>query len=190
RRPESMTDRQFTKLVAAEFCIQSTLRHPHLLRVVDLVRFSTDRWGQILEYCPGGDLHDRIRLGPLSYEEAGGILKQLLTGITYMHRLGVAHRDIKPENILFDAAGCVKIADFGSAEVFRQCWETRSNKTRGQAGSRPYMGPETFTGCWYDARKADIWSCGIVYASMILGQVPWQQADTARDTLYRAFTIA
>ena len=34
----------------------------------------------------------------------------------YIHSLGVAYRDLKPENLLMDAAGYIKIVDFGFAK--------------------------------------------------------------------------
>ncbi|KAI8052513.1 kinase-like domain-containing protein [Syncephalis plumigaleata] len=187
REQHHFSDRQFSKIVAAEFCIQSTLRHAHLVPVLDLVRLDADHWCQILEYCPNGDLFARIRKQTINPGEAGRILYQTLRGIAYMHAKGVAHRDIKPENILFDNEDRVKIADFGSAEVFKQCWEKQISLTRGQAGSRPYMAPETFNDQWHDARKADIWSCGIVYVTMLCGRNPWQQAKSTDDATYRSY---
>ncbi|KAI9593756.1 kinase-like domain-containing protein [Syncephalis fuscata] len=189
REQHHFSDRQFSKIVAAEFCIQSTLKHPNLVPVLDLVRLDQNHWCQILEYCPNGDLFGRIRKQQLQPNEAGHILYYMLKGIAYMHNKGVAHRDIKPENILFDSEGQVKIADFGSAEVFRQCWERNISMTRGQAGSRPYMAPETFNDDWHDARSADIWSCGIVYLTMLCGRNPWCQANQANDSVYRPMLI-
>jgi serine/threonine-protein kinase CHEK1 len=37
----------------------------------------------------------------------------------YIHGQGVCHRDLKPENLLLDAAGRLKISDFGLSSVFR-----------------------------------------------------------------------
>ena len=41
---------------------------------------------------------------------------ELINGLEFMHKKGIAHRDIKPENILLTAEGHLKIIDFGTAK--------------------------------------------------------------------------
>ena len=50
---------------------------------------------------------------------AQGFFKQIISGLAYLHRKGVAHRDIKPENLLLDEDEVIKISDFGMATIFR-----------------------------------------------------------------------
>ena len=35
-------------------------------------------------------------------EEAAKMYQQIISGIEYIHKLGVVHRDLKPENLLLD----------------------------------------------------------------------------------------
>lgn len=47
------------------------------------------------------------------------MMKDLVTGITYMHDQEIIHRDLKPENILVcenTGTKVLKIADFGTAK--------------------------------------------------------------------------
>lgn len=43
------------------------------------------------------------------------LMKEFLTGLNYMHKMGICHRDLKPENVLLKK-GEVKICDMGSAK--------------------------------------------------------------------------
>lgn len=42
---------------------------------------------------------------------------QVVSGLQYLHSLGIMHRDISPSNILLDDVMRAKIADFGLAVV-------------------------------------------------------------------------
>jgi serine/threonine protein kinase len=50
-------------------------------------------------------------LGNYTEETTKYLFKQLLDGITYLHRHGICHRDLKPNNLLCDGL-ILKIADF------------------------------------------------------------------------------
>ena len=49
------------------------------------------------------------------------ILKQILTGVDYLHEMCVFHRDLKPQNILITNEK-VKIADFGLGRIVSKNW--------------------------------------------------------------------
>ena len=67
-----------------------------------------------MEFCPNGDLFDRIiKNGPMSEKQAVGVFHQILSGLLYLKKMGISHRDIKPENIIFDSNWNAKIVDFG-----------------------------------------------------------------------------
>jgi protein-serine/threonine kinase len=122
-------------------------------------------------------LYEILRNGKLTMVEINCCFKQLVHGVDYLHSMGVAHRDLKPENLLIDSSGHVKITDFGVSDVFRTCWEKEPHKSKGLCGSEPYIAPEEFTGEPYDARKVDVWSCGIIYYAMLFHGVPWRCAS-------------
>lgn len=51
----------------------------------------------------GGELFDYVaNSGAFTEPQARYYLRQLLTGLNYIHTAGFAHRDLKPENILLD----------------------------------------------------------------------------------------
>ena len=72
-------------------------------------------YGFVTEYCPEGDLHNRImNEGTLSEQEIKLFLKQMLETLAYLHAKQIVHRDIKTKNILI-SNGYYKLCDFGNS---------------------------------------------------------------------------
>ncbi|KAJ3339597.1 serine/threonine-protein kinase HAL4/sat4 [Gonapodya sp. JEL0774] len=147
-------------------------------------------WCEVMEYCAGGDLYARIVSGTLTdIAEINCYFKQLVLGVAYIHTLGIAHRDLKPENLLLDSEGRVlKISDFGVATIFRGPSDGKESttKSKGIAGSSPYIAPEELTDSEYDAQKVDIWAAGVIYYTLLYNSVPWQKASKS-DPHYKYF---
>ncbi|KAJ9056027.1 hypothetical protein DSO57_1037330 [Entomophthora muscae] len=181
-RQSDETPRQYLKRLTGEFCIGSTLVHPHIISVLDLVQDERGGWCQVMEYCPGGDLFTLLHAG-VTPTQATTLLAQLLDGVAYLHRTGVVHRDLKPENLLLDAQGVLKISDFGSAEVICQPWAPSTvYPSHGPSGSHPYIAPECFVPQDFDGRLSDVWSCGIIFVYMLTRSLPWKVARSPADS--------
>lgn len=189
KRRKNETEKEYVKKLTAEFCISSTLHHVNIVETVDLLQDEQQRWCEVMEYCPGGDLYAAIKKGGMSPSEVECCFRQILTGVAYLHGQGVAHRDIKPENLFFDAYGHLKIGDYGASTVYRLPWETTVHMSTGLCGSEPYIAPEQFTQKTYDARLVDIWACGIVYYCLHFQELPWRVAQLS-DPLYAAYAAA
>ncbi len=71
----------------------------------------------------------------MSEFDAKIILRQVLSGVQYLHNNGIAHRDLKPENLLFDEDGRVVICDFGFSKYFG-----RGNLMQTRCGTPGYCG--------------------------------------------------
>lgn len=151
KRRKNETEKEYVKKLTSEFCISSTLHHINVVETVDLVQNEEKHWCEVMEYCPGGDLYAAIKKGNMTAEDSNIYFKQIITGVAYLHSMGVAHRDIKPENLLLDGSGHIKITDFGVSDVFRMCWEKQTHLSKGLCGSEPYIAPEQFDhkGVWF-----------------------------------------
>uniref|UniRef100_A0A3Q2IBF2 non-specific serine/threonine protein kinase n=1 Tax=Equus caballus TaxID=9796 RepID=A0A3Q2IBF2_HORSE len=122
------------------------LRHPHILRLVEVME-SEETVFIISEYVRGGNLLDHLmEHGPLTEEEARGWFRQLVSALQYCHRRGVIHRDLKPENVLLDPAGSAKLADFGF------CSLDPGGPLSTFCGTPGYMAPEVMQLQPYDGR--------------------------------------
>jgi serine/threonine protein kinase len=139
-----------------------------------------------LEYVPGGSLDSDIYHDLSSYENMH-VLSQLSSALEYLHTRSppIGHRDIKPENILVakrDEIGIhVKFADFGLSRA--------ADLLESFVGSLPYAAPEIYLkaadlkGTAKDTYgvAVDIWSLGVVIASLECDGLPFYRAEWSTD---------
>jgi glycogen synthase kinase 3 beta len=88
-------------------------------------------------------------------------MKQILTGMAFVHKQKICHRDLKPENILMNEEGIVKICDFGSAKLLNESLNTP------YIVSRYYRAPELILACSDYSEKIDIWAIGCIFAEFL-----------------------
>ena len=88
-------------------------------------------------------------------------MKQILTGMNFVHQNGIAHRDLKPENILKTENGVIKICHLGSAKMLDEKLNTP------YIVSRYYRAPELILACSDYTEKIDIWAIGCIFAEFM-----------------------
>jgi 5'-AMP-activated protein kinase catalytic alpha subunit len=168
--------------ISREVHIMQQLHHPNIVQLYEVsikqVVEEQDKTFLAMEYLKGGDLLKYvISQQRLQEPEAFRMFRQLVSGVGYLHGLGVSHRDLKPANLLLTARKDLKIADFGlSAEDSIKTLETR-------CGSPCFTAPEVINGTAYDGRKVDIWGLGIVLYIMLVGRLPFE--DENKPGLFR-----
>ncbi|ATZ55838.1 hypothetical protein BCIN_12g03940 [Botrytis cinerea B05.10] len=166
------SEKEYTKKVTAEFCIGSTLHHGNIIETLDIVQ-EKGKWYEVMEYAPY-DLFAVVMTGKMSKEEVTCSFLQILSGVTYLHSMGLAHRDLKLDNVVVNQYGIMKIIDFGSASVFLYPFEGGITLSSGIVGSDPYLAPEVYDEKRYDPQPADIWSLAIIFCCMSLRRFPWK----------------
>ena len=123
----------------------------------------------VMPLVTGESLQHRVdRSGPLTVEEALGILRQTAGALAAAHEQGIIHRDVKPANILLEEGGRVLLSDFGLARAVDDTGMTRTGVV---AGTPHYMSPEQASGDAVDVRS-DLYSLGSVFYFMLCGQPP------------------
>ncbi|EGO59470.1 hypothetical protein NEUTE1DRAFT_121271 [Neurospora tetrasperma FGSC 2508] len=166
------TEREYVKKLTAEYCMGSSLHHGNIIETLDIVQ-EKGKWYEVMEYAPY-DLFAIVMTGKMSREEVSCCFLQILSGVTYLHSMGLAHRDLKLDNVVVSEHGIMKIIDFGSAHVFRYPFETGIVHASGIVGSDPYLAPEVYDEKKYDPEAVDIWSLAIIYCCMTLRRFPWK----------------
>ncbi|TPP58600.1 Serine/threonine kinase [Fasciola gigantica] len=134
----------------------------------------------VMEYCIGSvaDILEVHKL-PLRESEIACIVREVLTGLDYLHSKQRIHRDIKAANILLTDSGGVKIGDFGSASF--------TSPANSFVGTPFWIAPEVILAMEdgiYDCR-VDIWSLGITCIEMAELEPPYFSATNPMAALYQ-----
>jgi serine/threonine protein kinase len=180
-----------------EIFILRNVNHPNIIKLYE-IKQTLNNFYLVFELCNGGGLSNCLERymknngKPFTQEIVQHIMKQIVSGIQYLHNNKILHRDLKLDNILisFDneedkenlnlLKSKVKIIDFGFARYLE-------NDVLAQSllGSPLNMAPQilmkmrrldnnqTFG---YD-QKADIWSLGTICYELLVGSHPFDSSN-------------
>ncbi len=184
--------------------VVARLSHPAVVAVYDWVEEADDNW-LVMEQIDGRSLDEVLAEGPLPWQQATGIARDVAAGLGAAHAAGLVHRDLKPANVMVMAnsrspAGSqpgsdhptrIKILDFGIAKAVGvetaegRPAELASTLTEaGQmVGTVASMSPEQALG-WPVDHCSDLFSLGTLLYEMLSGVSPFA-ADSAMQTLTR-----
>ena len=136
----------------------------------------------VMEYLHGGSVHDRLRNGRVSREQALEWLAQAARALDRAHANGVVHRDVKPANLMLDQDGNVQVSDFGIASTTGLDTLTLPGTVLGTAG---YLSPEQARGEPATA-ASDRYSLGVVAFELLTGRRPFETDTAATEAFAHA----
>ncbi|GKV02284.1 hypothetical protein SLEP1_g14741 [Rubroshorea leprosula] len=160
--------------VKREIAIMRRLRHPHVLKLFEVLATKTKIFF-VMELARGGELFARIAKGRFSEDLSRRYFQQLISAVGYCHSRGVFHRDLKPENLLLDENWDLKVSDFGLSAVKDQIRPDGLLHTL--CGTPAYVAPEILAKKGYDGAKVDVWSCGVVLYVLQAGYLPFNDPN-------------
>ena len=177
------------KYIDNEIKILKSIEHENIIKLYDQLETS-QYYFLVTEYCNGGGLSDCLDYHinqyhkPFSEEVVQYLMRQIVSGIRYLHSKHILHRDIKLDNILvkFDTEedkqkknmlkAKVKIIDFGFARYLdpkELAFSTLGSPINMEPGIlRKLNKMENSRNYGYD-EKADIWSLGTICYEMLIG---------------------
>lgn len=133
----------------------------------------------VMEYVNGINLEDFIIRHieikqDVPVDLAVFLVSRICRGLSYAHQkknkkgelLNIVHRDVCPRNVLLAFEGDVKLTDFGIAKARDLMYNKEGEVVPGRD---EYISPEQAKKRITDAR-ADIFSCGIILAELLLGR--------------------
>jgi serine/threonine protein kinase len=161
--------------IQREVALLTQLRDPHITEYYGCYLDGPRVW-IAMEYAQGGSVHSLMKASKddcIEERYTCAIIKEVVAGLSYLHKVPVIHRDLKSANILVTAACKVMLCDFGVSALLT----TVSSKRTTLTGTPYWMAPEVIQGVSAYDTKADIWSLGIMIYEMIKGMPPHSNLD-------------
>jgi len=154
-----------------EVRIMAVLQHHNILQYVGYGEHEYEgepaRW-LLMEVCPLGSLDIAVKrqapAGPFEKAWVLKTVKEMCSGVAYLHSQGVVHRDLKAANIFLTDAGA-KVGDFDASLKIEERPVT-------PVGSANYMSPEMFALRPYGF-ATDVWSLGMLMYEVIYREVAY-----------------
>jgi serine/threonine protein kinase len=161
---EGTADEESKARFLMEARVASNVRHENIISVYDFGE-EHGRPFIVMEYLEGESLRAAIRQGHVGdFRQRMKIALQIARAVDFIHSQKVIHRDIKPENIHIDAAGKIKLMDFGIAKAAGMAL-TKAGFT---LGTPFYMAPEQVLGRPLGP-QADVYAFGALLFELLTG---------------------
>jgi eukaryotic-like serine/threonine-protein kinase len=171
-KPKFAGDKQFTARFLNEAGIARELRHPNIIRILDVgqdgeaVYFAMPRLA--------ASLAGRLETAVLPEADVVRAARDVARALAFAHEAGVIHRDIKPQNILFDTDGTGVLGDFGIARAVASYVSTTGKQLT--IGTPHYISPEQARGLPLDGRT-DVYALGVTMYRAATGELPFRASD-------------
>ncbi|WP_335977670.1 MULTISPECIES: serine/threonine-protein kinase [Streptomycetaceae] len=162
------------------------LRHPHIVRVRDLV-VEGDLLALVMDLIDGPDLHRYLREnGPFSPIGTALLTAAVADALAASHADGIVHRDLKPANVLLatatgeDGAETMHpmLTDFGIARLADSPGVTRTEEF---VGTPAYVAPESAQGR-PQTSAVDVYGAGVLMYELVTGHAPFR-GESALEVL-------
>uniref|UniRef100_A0AAQ5X267 Serine/threonine-protein kinase PLK n=1 Tax=Amphiprion ocellaris TaxID=80972 RepID=A0AAQ5X267_AMPOC len=186
-----MTDLSTSKVYAAKIIPHARVSKPHQREKIDreielhralhhkhIVHFyhhfeDKENIYILLEYCSRKSLAHILKARKVLTEpEVRYYLRQIVSGLKYLHEQEILHRDLKLGNFFVSDSMELKVGDFGLAAKL----EPAGNRRKTICGTPNYLSPEVLNkqghGC-----ESDIWALGCVMYTMLLGRPPFETTN-------------
>ncbi|KAF1351597.1 Pkinase-domain-containing protein [Lizonia empirigonia] len=148
-----------------EIAILQKARHPNIVDLKEVLSGdSPEECILVMEFLEHDlktlqeDMHD-----PFVASEIKTLLRQLVSGVAFLHENYIMHRDLKTSNILLNNRGQLKLADFGMSRTI----PPPSAPLTRLVVTLWYRAPELLLGTPTYSTAIDIWSVGCIFGELI-----------------------
>jgi serine/threonine-protein kinase len=166
---------------AREGSILARLAHRNIARLID-AGVAGNRPYLVLEYIDGEPIDDYCQRHALSTRARLELFLDVLAAVEHAHTRSILHRDLKPQNILVNAAGEVKLLDFGIAKLIDDAHApiqaTELTRIGGQPCTTSYAAPEQIQQGEVST-ATDVYALGVLLYVLLSGRHPTLLRDAS-----------
>ncbi|MEM7113991.1 MAG: tetratricopeptide repeat protein [Chloroflexota bacterium] len=171
--PISRAQHNLRLALANEFQLLASMRHPHIISVLDYGFGVEKRPFFTMSYLEKAQTILEAGNGRSSTAKID-LLLQTLEALAYLHRRAVLHRDLKPGNVLV-ANNRIRVLDFGLSATKEQATAS--------VGSWQYMAPEVLQG-GTATEQADLYAVGILAFQLFAQEHPFNLQATDQESFF------
>jgi serine/threonine-protein kinase len=172
-KPKYAKDSQFTARFLKEAEVAGELRHPHIIRILDVGQDGANPYFSMPRLRSSLDVElEAATTWPEA--EVARTARDIARALAFAHETGIIHRDIKPQNILFQEDGAAVLTDFGIARAVAGYVSTTGKQL--VLGTPHYVSPEQARGQVLDGRT-DLYALGVTMYRAAVGELPFRSAD-------------
>ena len=173
-----MHDPEVLERFEREARLTAKLDHPNIVPIYDVGRHA-GRPFIVMKLLQGDSLAGRLRAkGGFTTEETLRLMRQLASGLDYIHAQGFIHRDIKAGNIFLSPEGHATILDFGILRS--KAASTGITRTGMVMGTPHYMAPEQALGLKDVDHRVDLYALAVVLFECLTGTLPFEADSELR----------
>ena len=169
--------------ITREIEILKLVNSKNVVRYIDDGSYIENEWKYyyvVMDYIEGNDLKSLIKDKTFSENEALIIFKEIMNGLSDIHKAKLIHRDLKPANIYMLRDGSIKILDFGLSKLIDY---TSITNTGELLGSPLYMSPEQISDSKNLDYRSDYYALGVILFELLTKKNPYGEV-TSREELY------
>lgn len=164
--PQGLIDAAALVRLRLERDLLASLSHPNIAQLLDAGVAENGQPWFAMEYIEGHDLLAWCEARAPELEQRVRIFASLVDAVRFAHRNLVVHGDLKPANVRVDAAGRLRLLDFGIARLLDEL-PAKADVPESPAACTPgYAAPELLEGARATV-ASDLYALGVMLRELI-----------------------
>jgi serine/threonine protein kinase len=168
----------FRPKIAKELQNLEKLDHQNILPIKDY-RIHDGYFSVVSDYLSTGNIIDYINKNEVDIVQRVKFIKDICTGLIYLHRNGIVHGDLRGNHVLIDENKQIKLTEYGIAKVQSNVNRNFLSKTNNSViiNYNCWTAPELFLRNQVPTTESDVYSFGMLCYEILSGSQPFEYRD-------------